>query len=463
MRMRILFVCALALSLSVAAAAHSAELRGEPEEQLTGRDLFVKLMRTIEEGFPSDQLLAIRELGRQADKELLQEFGVVQVLNEIARDEKQFPRIRWEALDALVALYRRNVGSPHTLDMLIAVVEGEENKAFQTERMKALHLIAEMAREFEGVKAHKAFTALERIWKNRRRANLPTSMQTTVIATIGAFPDRDGTLDMLTEGLKSKVSDVRAGAFRGLQHYLNRGGSVNRRLTSEIFRLLKSKREDMRPEQRVEIIRVLGQLVARDPGLLANDKNARDLLLGLMRKEGGYGTDAEVQAAVRALAHVPDDEIVETFLSAAKPTKDKGWNFGTYDTLSKGLMKVFWTLRSNPKKHQETVEKIADHYIWLLKTKGTPEILVGSALQSLGMWTREFDRQKIVTGLVATLEALTEAGWVQMVEECEKSLQFLTAQEPFRKKDGSPDVEAWMIWYDANKKWLEPENHPLDK
>ncbi len=458
---------------AVSLAAGTGQAGKAPE--LSARDQISRAVRmAMRSPFGPERIKAIRALGAQSDKGLVDEFKVLELLVSIAKEGRRLAVERAEALDALVNLYRKGIGSPTTLELLVGIVDDDGKGSSKSVRMKALLLIAEMAgssTDDERV-AHKAFSALERIWKNRSRSKVPSRMLAAVIETVGGFPDNDRAMSMLQDGLEDKSAIIRAGAQRGLQRYLQKAEKINKRLATKIFRLFsKSKNTN----ERVALIMVIDQMVMIDPSIIKSAKKIQNKLVSLLQAEGGYGSNAEVKAAVRVLLQIADDKIVDALLAAGRPDKSRKWSFTTYETISDALIEVVNKLRTNPRKGANTADKIAGHYLWLLnpkwlegdpKKKGDFVRLVRSAIISLGMWPIDFDRKKIVVGLIKALKTVGENNWTEMIGECENSLKHLTAVPiPYKmtiKAREMPDIEKWKEWYRKNEKWLEAGKDPLD-
>jgi len=472
-------VLAACLALSLSAAVRGGEgttTARKGEKELEGRDLVVKLMkRDLRSSSVTERVIAIRKLGQQTDKALVEEFLVVEQLVKIAQDNAKLARERSEALESLVSLYGKGIGSPDTLGILMAIVEDEKQNTPNNVRMDAMMLVAEMAEDpkVQFAARGKAFAALEKLWRNRLRSNLPQSMRAAILNTLGNFPKEDSTKKMLEEGLQEKSAEVRAGALRGLQVYLDSVEKVDSSLVNAVILLLKKSTDKA---ETVELILVIDQMVSIDADALRYAKDVKAKLMAMLEGgEGGYGSDEEVRAAVRVLVRVADDKIVEVLLKAAKPDKARSWDMETYTKLSNALVDIVDQMRGEAKRNEETVNKIAEHFAWMLNSdwlakKSIPEELAQNAILNLGMWPREFDRKEVVKALIRTLAVVWEAGWQPLIEECEKSLKYLTGQQSPRKREKvddrwqeRPDLDAWKVWFEANSKWLEPPKHPTDR
>lgn len=440
-------------------------LSGEPKEkdELTGRAKLSKLIgRDLKSILLVEKVAAIRELGAETDATLAGEFKIVGILTDISTDNKRFPRERYEALRALVNLYKNGIGNPEILTTLSTMIE--DNITPPIVRIGALGLLGEMG-NFEGPIALKAFNTLEDLWakRTRTRTRLPVPILAKILEAVGGFYKNEDSKKLLLEGLDEKSSYIRAGAMAGLQIYLEASLNADISLMKPVQRTLS--KADTRAE-RTEAIRVLELIVQNEPAAADNlATSTKDALLKVL----STGGDAEVQAATRLLLRVPEEKILKAILAEARPSRSRKptLSYETYHLLNAGLTEALRSLRETSTKASSKAlsEDILKHFIWILDPNNqAPIVLRQAAIFGLGSWPTEFDRQMVVKVLIRLLEvAKTE----DIIEETEKSLLFLTGREPFRTRDPEtkqmvPDAKAWQSYYQQIAEFLKPNETPWE-
>lgn len=467
--------------------------QGGEKTELTGRPLYVKLLRDLKDPFLENRVKAIRELGNCADADLIREFKVLDALRNQALSDTAFEMERVEALRSLGKLSLNNFRLPTLLEDLTNLVTEEKKDKTRPPtpvsiQVAALNLIVNLAaNEKEARNAEIAYLAIEKIWNESKKpmSRVPLSLRAQILEAASGFYSIKKGMPILLEGLEEKIPRIRNSAIAGLTNYLANSSEpadekIKRSVINTFLAAAKEEKETGR-ESRILCLLCL-DTIAANGGDFSRETALKTAATELLKT----GTDEEVVAAIRFLLRTADEKVsvVDDLLAAAR-SMEKSRSFDVRYEISKALVEVLNRIsrvdRTRIKEAQANAQKIVDYFLndVLDPNKKQSEILRQSAVFGLGAMPIAFDRTKIVKHLILVLEAelLAPNPSKEMIERCETSLMALTGEQPFRirmastgepPKEGAapsevPDIKRWKEWEAKYSKWLEPDKSPMQR